>query len=204
MIQFLHRKESVILTAIEIIDELGIQGLSTREIAKRQGISEGTLFRHFHSKNEIILAVLEYFSQYDADIFESVRLKGLQAKAAIIFLVDTYVTYYENYPAITAVIQIYGVLASEPDFAAKMRNIRFGRLHFLRDVIERGQKDGELKASVACSILADIIAGTFLKICMDWRMSGHKFSLREKTLAAIMVVLDVFGQEKVDELGERK
>ena len=46
----LHRKEQLILTAIEIIDEIGIQRLTTREIAKRQQISEATIFRHFKIK----------------------------------------------------------------------------------------------------------------------------------------------------------
>ena len=76
--QFFHRKDRIILTAIEIINELGIQGLSTREIARRQEISEGTLFRHYKSKNDIILAVLDDFSKYDADIFHSVELKKLK------------------------------------------------------------------------------------------------------------------------------
>ncbi|MDD4730008.1 MAG: NAD(+)--rifampin ADP-ribosyltransferase [Dysgonamonadaceae bacterium] len=56
----LHRKERLIRTAIEIVDEIGIQGLTTKEIAKRQDVSEATLFRHFASKNELLKAVLDY------------------------------------------------------------------------------------------------------------------------------------------------
>lgn len=192
MSKFLHRKESVILTAIEIIDELGIQGLSTREIAKRQGISEGTLFRHFKSKNEIILAVLDYFSKYDADIFQSVRMKGLKTKEAISFLIDSYAIYYENYPAITAVTQIYGVLSSEAEFADTVKSILDSRRDFLREVIEGGQKKGEVKADIESEILADIIVGAFGSICLSWRMNGRNFPLRAKILAALNMLLEAF------------
>lgn len=191
--KFLHRKDNVILTAIEIIDELGIQGLSTREIANRQGISEGTLFRHFKSKNDIILAVLDYFSKYDSDIFQSVKLKGLKTKEAIVFLVDSYVTYYENYPAITAVTQIYGVLLSEPDFVDKIKSILCSRRNFFKDVIEEGKKVGEISPQVESGILADIIIGTFGGICLEWRLNGRNFSLRNKTLMAINMILTAFG-----------
>jgi AcrR family transcriptional regulator len=194
MNNFLHRKERVVLTAIEIIDELGIQGLSTREIAERQGISEGTLFRHFKSKNEIILAVLDNFSKYDLDIFDSVKLKGLTAKEAIIFLVDSYVTYYENYPAITAVTQIYGVLLSEPDFAEKLKSILFSRRNFLKEVIAEGQKTGEIKPDMESGTLADIFFGACGNICLVWRLNGRDFSLREETLLAVNMLLEAFGQ----------
>jgi len=193
-INFLHRKESVILTAIEIIDELGIQGLSTREIAKRQGISEGTLFRHFKSKNEIVIAVLDYFSKYDADIFDSVKLKRLKSKEAIIFLIDSHVSYYENYPAITAVTQLYGVLSAEPDFTEKIKSIFFGRMNFLKEVIEGGQRAGEIKPDIDSDVAAHIIDGTFRSICLTWRMNGRKFPLREKMLLAVNVLLEAFCQ----------
>ena len=76
----LHRKILLIITTIDIIDELGIQGLSTREIAKRQGVSEATIFRHYKNKNELLLAVLDYFSQFDEDIFQSTRIKRIGTK----------------------------------------------------------------------------------------------------------------------------
>jgi AcrR family transcriptional regulator len=53
----LHRRERIILTAIDIINELGIQGLSIREVAKREAIATSSIFSHFKSKNELILAV---------------------------------------------------------------------------------------------------------------------------------------------------
>jgi AcrR family transcriptional regulator len=188
----LHRRERVILTAIEIIDELGIQGLSTREIAKRQGISEGTLFRHFRTKNDIVLAVLDYFSKYDGDIFHSAKLKRLKPKEAISFFVDSYVTYYENYPAITAMTQVYGELSHEPDFAPKINSILSGRKNFLRQVIGEGQEVGEVKADVDGDVLADIILGTFIMICLSWRLAACGFPLREKMLTALEMLLAAF------------
>jgi len=192
MTKLLHRKESVVLTAIEIIDELGFQGLSTREIAKRQEISEGTLFRHFKTKNDIILEVLDFFSKYDADIFKTVELKKLGAKEAITFIVDSYVAYYENYPAITAMTQIYEVLFREPAFAAKINGIKSGRLSFFQQLIKAGQVSGEIRPDIDAEALADVIDGTCTAICLRWRMCSCGFPLREKTLAALKMIIVAF------------
>lgn len=187
--ELLHRKEIIILTAIEIIDECGIQGLSTREIAKRQGISEGTLFRHFKTKNEIILAALDHFAKYDSDIFKSVELKGLHPKEAICYAIEAYATYYENYPAITAIMQIYGVLLHEPDLSRKISSILDRRKAFLVNVIDDCKKAGELAADVDSDVLADIITGTFASICLSWRLADCGFSLRNKAMLAMKMIL---------------
>ena len=138
------------------------------------------------------LAVLDNFSKYDGDIFHSARLKGLKPKEAITFFADSYVTYYENYPAITAMTQIYGVLSHEPDFVPKIHSILNGRKSFLKKVIEEGQKVGELKTDANSDILADIIIGTFTAICLSWRLNAGNFSLREKTLSALDMLLAAF------------
>lgn len=191
-IELLHRKDRIILTTIEIIDELGIHGLSTREIAKRQGISEGAIFRHFKTKNDIILGVLEHFSKYDQDIFHSAKMKGLNPKDAIRFFVDSFATYYENYPAITAMTQMYDALSYEPEFAAEINKIYTERVEFLKQTVEDGQSKGDFDPSYHSELLANIINGSFREICLSWRMSNHSFSLRDKALAAVDMVIAAF------------
>ena len=54
--------------ATEILNRRGIQGATTREIARRAGVHEVTLFRHFKSKERLLRAILK---------------RGLAAKAAV-------------------------------------------------------------------------------------------------------------------------
>ena len=201
-IELLHRKESIILTVIDIINELGIQGFSTRELARRQGISEGTLFRHFKSKTHILLDVLDYFSKYDADIFHSIRLKELKARDAMVFFVDSYATYYENDPAITVMTQIYSVLSYEAELAPRINRILDDRKNFMKEIIEAGQRAGEFRSDRDSGMLADIISGSCHAICLTWRKNDQSFSLRKQTLEALDIVLDAlkpFHQEKINE-----
>jgi AcrR family transcriptional regulator len=192
----LHRKERVILTAIEIIDELGLQGLSTKEIAKRQGISEGTLFKHFRSKNEIILSVLDYFTQYDNDIYASIQLKNMRPVEGLTFYIDSYATYYENYPAITAITQMYDILQYDPDLADKVHVIFNHRLNLMKQIIENAQTVHEIIPEVDSEMLADIITGTFRALCLKWRMNNQKFSLRSRMMITLKTILDTFSTKK--------
>lgn len=188
----LHRREEIILTAIELIHERGIQGLSTREIAKRQGISEGTIFKHFKSKNDLLIAVLEKYSQYDADIIQSVRLKGLKPREAIIYFINAYAEYYENYPEVTAILQAYDVISCDPQLEALIKKIFFGCTSFLTDTIEDAKKSGEIASYVDSSRLTHVMMGFIREICLHWRLSGYQFELKERILSTLHMALKAF------------
>jgi AcrR family transcriptional regulator len=190
----LHRKERLIITTIEIIDELGIQGLSTREIARRQGVSEATLFRHYKSKNELLSAVLDYFSQFDDDIFLSTSLKKLKPIDAIIFLITSYSEYYENYPAITSIMQVFDVLRCEADLNDKVKSILIKRYSFIKQLIDEAKEKGEFSKVIDSEDAADIINGLCREICLKWRLENRTFSLRDRTLSALRMFIEALSK----------
>lgn len=188
----LHRKEQLILTAIEIIDEIGIQKLTTREIAKRLQISEATLFRHFKNKNELLVAVLDYFVQFDADILQSAKLHKLNSTEALIFLISSYSEYYESYPAVTSIFLVYHVLLNEPELSDKIKEIQTRRTASIEVLIEEAAQAGELSKDIDTSIAAVMVYGSFREMCLNWKISNYKFSLRERSISALEMLLSTF------------
>ena len=192
MSKLLHTKESLIISTIEVFSEQGLQGLTTREVAKRQGISESTIFKHYKSKNQLILAVLDYFSQYDQAIIESLSLKEFKPIQAITYFVEAYVTYYENYPEITAITLSYEGLMREVDLCAAVKRIFTKRVNTIQSLIEDAKRQNEIPKDVNTESLADLIIGLERVVVLRWRLDNYNFSLKEHTLTAIKMLLDVF------------
>jgi AcrR family transcriptional regulator len=188
----LHRKESLILTTIDVMSEIGILGLSTREIARRQGVSEATLFRHYKSKNELLLAVLDFYSQYDSDIAKTTELKSLSPREAIEFCVNSYVEYYENYPAITSINQAYDVLAYDAVLSVKIKEILNYRTNMLKKLIENAKEAGVIKKEIKSENFADIVLGLIRFNCLKWRLNKFNYSLKNSTMENLKVLLDSF------------
>ena len=195
MSKLLHTKESLILTTIEAISEQGLQGLTTREVAKRQGISESTIFKHYKSKNELILAVLDYFSQYDQAIIESLGLKDLEPLVAITYFVEAYVTYYENYPEITSLILSYEELMHEAELSEQVYTIFSQRFNAICSLIDDAKRHNMISGAVETMCLADLIIGMERVVILRWRLNQYNFSLKNQTLLTLNSLLNAFKEK---------
>ncbi|EHQ87947.1 TetR/AcrR family transcriptional regulator [Desulfosporosinus youngiae] len=193
--KLLSTKEGLIIAAIEVISERGLQGLTTKEVAKRQGISESTIFKHYKTKNELLLAVLDHFSQFDQAIIESMEDKKHHPIEAIIYFVDSYVTYYANYPQITAIIHTYEGFLREPQLSKRIKEIFNNRLSTMQLLIEEAKAHREFKADLDSEHLAGIIIGLERLISLKWRINNYNFSLRDHTLSALKMQLDLLSKE---------
>jgi AcrR family transcriptional regulator len=53
-------REALVTAAIELLQERGAAAMTTRELAARAGVANGTPFNYFRTKDEIVAAVLEH------------------------------------------------------------------------------------------------------------------------------------------------
>lgn len=58
-------KDKIIEAALELVNEKGYKGATTKEIADRAGLNEVTLFRHFGNKKGILKAVIQKYGSID-------------------------------------------------------------------------------------------------------------------------------------------
>nr|WP_255688817.1 TetR/AcrR family transcriptional regulator [Pontibacillus sp. HN14] len=56
--QLTPKQQQIVQAAIEMFSEKGYASTSTSEIAKRAGVAEGTIFRHYKTKKDLLLAIV--------------------------------------------------------------------------------------------------------------------------------------------------
>lgn len=188
---YLSRKDSIVLTAIDIIDKLGFQELSIRELANRQGVSEPALYRHYKSKQDIVLAVLDYYARFDSMLAGTINDRKMEAKEAIKFLMTSYMEYYENYPAITALVFAYDTLRYDEVLLARVKEIVDSRFDLVVALIEKGYEKQELKQVFESGVLAHLVLGLSRSLIMKWRMENRSFSLKQEYMGALNDLLNI-------------
>ncbi|MEU9607211.1 TetR/AcrR family transcriptional regulator C-terminal domain-containing protein [Streptomyces sp. NPDC048057] len=52
-------REAVVAAALDLLDEVGLDAVSTRQLAKRLGVEQPSLYYHFRSKKELLSAMAD-------------------------------------------------------------------------------------------------------------------------------------------------
>ncbi len=87
------RRDQIIITALENFAHRGYHRTSISEIAKAAGISKGLMYNYFDSKEDLLIAVIEYVVPQAVDkIFSGIteKEKALTPKELISFGIDRF------------------------------------------------------------------------------------------------------------------
>jgi len=58
-----ERQEEIIKAAVELVGEQSVDKVTTQDMARAVGVTQGAIFRHFPTKDMIWLGVIHWVSQ---------------------------------------------------------------------------------------------------------------------------------------------
>lgn len=138
------RRDQLVDCTIDAIVELGLQGTSVAEVARRAGVSKGVVTYHFAAKDDLIFAVV-------AEIFDSItefletRLAGTSPERFVSDYINAWVAYYRTRtPYVLAIREIWGNFRNESGHQHFGPQAVAGELGVVQRVLEYGQADGSL------------------------------------------------------------
>ncbi|WP_257786508.1 TetR/AcrR family transcriptional regulator [Caldithrix abyssi] len=181
--------------AIKIIHQKGYSGLSIRELAGKVGISEPAIYRHFRSKEEIILRILERMNRF-GDLLRQELNKLPDARSKIKKLVEMHLEFLEANREMTSVIFSEEIFEPREGIQQKVREIIRSRREFLDQLLEVARQNKEV-VDVPAQELSIVILGYLRMTVLEWRTANFSFSLQDRgqriieTLDKIIFIKDV-------------
>ena len=138
------RRDQLVDCAIDAIVELGFQGTSVAEVARRAGVSKGVVTYHFAAKDDLIFAVV-------AEIFDSIkealelRLRDTAPARFVADYINAWVDYYRTQTRyVLAIREIWGNFRDEGGQQHFGPQAVAGELGVVQQVLEYGQADDSL------------------------------------------------------------
>lgn len=193
---YLSRKDEIIMSTISLIQELGIHNVSMKDISRREGVTEASLYKHFKNKEEILDSVLEYYEKYDDYIYSTLKDHTDAPGENILQFFTIYAEYYGNYKEITALFGSNSVLLYQKSFAPRIKDKIMKQVYFLTGLIEHAQTQGELSTNISAEDFAYILLGTFHQIIEIWRLQDYSFLLKDKTDATINNIVRQYEEKR--------
>ncbi len=168
-----ERRAITVETVVELASEQNPNDITTAAIAKRMGLTQGSLFRHFANKEAILQAVMEWVAeQLLARIDKAAKLAvGVVPKLEAIFM--AHVAFVSAHPGVPRIL--FGELQRAENTAAKRMVCTLlkkyaGRLTVL---MEQGKADGAIDPEVDTAAAVIVFIGTLQGLIMQSLLAGE-------------------------------
>lgn len=182
------RQKEIIEHSISLIARRGIQDLTIRNIADAIGISEPAIYRHFKSKTDVVLAVID---SLESSVFGASDKPADPALGSLSVYVKRLLERLESAPDLAAVVFADEIFMNDEKLVRRVRALMERSLDEISQMIGTGQSMGSIRKDVPPGDLALIIAGAIRLIVRQWHLSGFGFDLTERgenTLRSLVIL----------------
>ena len=153
-----QRVEHILHAARDVFCEKGYEQTVVAEIAARIGVVEGTVFKYFPTKRELLLKVLENWYEEMFGDYERLLAGVTGTRARLRFLIWRHLRTVRDYPLLCRLM--FREVRSEQDYHGSglhAKNRRYTQ--FLMDVIREGVESGEFRNDLPLPLMRDLVYG---------------------------------------------
>jgi len=161
-----RRRRRILSETRLLISERGFAGFTIRELCRRAGIAEKTLYNAFGSKEKVIaLAIRDYIDEFNEGTSYSFDERTLDGQLERLVKVMSQNMHVSSYTA--AILCIYNSSVGDKFARVAIRELYASSL---RPFIEALEEEGALAAGVTVSWFVHLLASTTMALTTDWSL----------------------------------
>ena len=174
----MERRAVTVETVIALAAEQNPSEITTASIAKRMGLTQGAIFRHFTTKDAILEAVMEWVAEKLLSGQEKVLQAGLSPLVALEAIFLAHIDFVAEHPGVPRIL--FGELQRGESTAAKLMAQSLIRRYAerVRQLLEEGKECGEVDTSLESEAGAILFIGTVQGLVMQSLLAGDVGRIR--------------------------
>lgn len=186
------RQLEIIESAGRILTNSGLSGLTTKNLAKEMGFSEAAIYRHFASKEAIIIAMLEFLGEdMDQRLGAAVDANS-SSEEKFRALFKNQFKFFSANPHFVVAVFSDGLLEESGKINQAILNIMQVKMKHLMPIVIEGQQNGAFTQLITSDELVHIVMGSFRLQMFKWRISNFQFDIQRKgqnMLEALLTII---------------
>ncbi len=173
-----ERQTQIMESALGLIAEKGIQGLTIKNLSKKIGISEPAIYRHFDSKSSILLTILNNFKQMASMMSQMILTFDGTAFEKIEFIFSKIIQLFIESPSYVSVIFSEEIFKNDIELKNKIIEVLDQNEQTIESIIRSGQEKGDVRMDIDSKNLALIVMGSLRFLVKQWDIKGKKHNLK--------------------------
>ena len=191
------RRQQIVAATLDVLGRVPLADLTTRLIAKELGLSQPALFRHFRSRDDLLLAALDHAHAGLGDLVDGVLRRAAEPIARLEHLAEGLLAYAAAHPGVPRLLfSDVGPASGGPQLRAALRLLVATQRAVTATLVRDGQARGELRAGLdperAGAFFVSLIQGAILQ----WELADRADPLTAH--AAPLVDLWLHGAREPD------
>ena len=174
------RQIEILKASVKLAAKNGVQAMTIKNISSEIGLSEAALYRHFQSKREILLGIIELFTLTSNDDFKAINISESSALLELKSLILKRIEQFEKFPEIAYIMLSIDIFMQDEELRMAAVNSIHQHKDFILNLIVQGQKSGEIRMDSDPKELFRIVFGSFRLLLTQWFLNKYQFSLKEE------------------------
>jgi AcrR family transcriptional regulator len=187
-----NRQLEIIEVSGKILIEKGIKGLTTKTVAAQMNFSESAIYRHFKSKEEILVALLLLLKQ-NMRIRLGAEFKVENSATENFKAVFTsQFNYFKRNPHFVVAVLSDGLLDESKEIKEIILQLMQNKMQLLSKIIEQGKQNDEFILEIGTEDLLPIVLGSFRFQMLKWKLSGFQYDISvegNKTIDNLLILI---------------
>ena len=166
-----ERRQQIAEAALRIISGKGVHRLTAQELGREVGIADGSIFRHFKDKAEIVRAAIAHL---EGVLFQSFPPEAEDPLARLELFFVGRLTLVQRMPAVFLAAFSDRLEEAAGEDAGVVRSIIDRSQAFVRQCLAEAQERGQIDRSLSLEALTLIVVGTLQAAAFSHRRAAIK------------------------------
>jgi AcrR family transcriptional regulator len=187
-----NRQLEIIEVSGKILIEKGIKGLTTKTVASEMNFSESAIYRHFKSKEEILVALLSLLKQNMSKRLNAQIKPQNSAKENFKAVFVSQFNYFKRNPHFVVAVLSEGLLDESEEIKKIILQLMQNKMQILANILAQGKQNNEFTKEIPTEDLLPIILGSFRFQMLKWKLSGFQYDIAvegNKTIDNLLILI---------------
>lgn len=177
------RQNEIIEGSLALMAAHGMEGLTYRNLSERFGISVPAFYRHFPSKNDILLAIMEYMEEISLDLFMSAEAEGTDPLDRLRLVLTGYARLFSDNSGLAEVLFPDRIGESKHELVDSVLHFMGENERRLTALLADGQDVGLVRADISASRWALLLMASLRLAVTRWRLRRRETDLVKEIVA---------------------
>jgi AcrR family transcriptional regulator len=177
MMNLTARQKEIVTASLNIISQKGLDYLTIATLSKSLNVTEGALYKHFKSKDEIISVVAEFTHQKFTETIEYITSSPLGGMKKLKEIFIERCRIISSNPEMIMMMNSMSVFAGNQDLSILIIKSIDDYKKTVMDVIKECQAKKEIDPSIDPEHIFSIITGTLHYFITRWQKRHSSFDL---------------------------